>query len=196
VDTASQLQRLPDDALVTAMALGESMAAEVFVRRFEARVFGLACAVVRDRALAEDVAQQSFIRAWRFAGSFDASRGSVIGWLLRITRNQALDHLAMRRPEPIDPTDLINPRWSAALATSPDLDPAQRAVVADDLVRLHRELERLPVEQRRAVVLATVGARSMADIAVIEQVPVPTVKTRVRLGLRRLRAAMAEDVQP
>jgi RNA polymerase sigma factor (sigma-70 family) len=183
VRNLGRLEHLPDDALVTAMALGESAAAEVFVRRFERRVYGLAVSITRDRSLAEDVAQQAFVRAWRFAGGYEAGRGTVTAWLLRITRNQAIDAVTARRPEPVDPDELFDVDLS---------DPADRAVVTDDVARMHRELATIPTEQRRAVVLASIGGRSMAEIAEIEQVPVPTVKTRVRLGMQRLRTAMEE----
>jgi RNA polymerase sigma factor (sigma-70 family) len=183
VRNVGRLEHLPDDALVTAMALGESAAAEVFVRRFERRVYGLAVSITRDRSLAEDVAQQAFVRAWRFAGGYEAGRGTVVAWLLRITRNQAIDAVTARRPEPVDPDELFDVDLS---------DPADRAVVTDDVARMHCELATIPAEQRRAVVLASIGGRSMAEIAEIEQVPVPTVKTRVRLGMQRLRHAMED----
>jgi RNA polymerase sigma-70 factor (ECF subfamily) len=183
----TRFERLSDDALVAAMAVGEPDAATVFVRRFERRVVGLAVTVVRDRSLAEDVAQQAFVRAWRYAGSFDAGRGSVLTWLLRITRNQALDALAARRPEPVAPDTLAD-----ALTADAGAGPEARAVVGTEISRLREGLAMIPVEQRRAVVLAAIGGRTMAEIAAVEGVPVPTAKTRVRLGMRRLRAAMIE----
>src|SRR5262245_10911629 len=96
-----------DDALVAGMAAGDADAASAFVRRFQRRVFGLARTIVLDDRAAEDVAQEAFIRAWRHAGAYDPRRGSVIGWLLTITRNLAIDSVRVRRPTALDPMMLI-----------------------------------------------------------------------------------------
>jgi len=181
--------RLPDDALMTAIALGEADALAVFVRRFQRRVYGLAITVTGDRMVAQDVAQQAFERAWRHAGSFDARRGAVSTWLLTITRNLAIDAIRVRRPIPLDP-------WTAAELLEPSSDdPASSALDADDLRRLKVALRALPDEQRRAVLLATMGGRTTAEIAATEGVPLGTAKTRLRTGLRRLRDSVAIGVE-
>lgn len=179
--------RLSDDALLAAVALGDADATAVFVRRFQRRVYGLAITITGDRNLAEDVAQQAFERAWRHAGSYDARRAGVATWLLTITRNAAIDMIRVRRPVPFD-------TWTVGdlLAPSP-LDTATAAVESDDIARLRRALDRLPVEQRRAVVLATMGGRTSTEIGAIEGIPVPTAKTRLRIGLRRLRESVATE---
>ena len=69
----ARLDRLSDDALLTAVALGDQEAVVVFVRRFQSRVFGLASTMTGDAGAAEDIAQQAFERAWRHAGTYDAS---------------------------------------------------------------------------------------------------------------------------
>src|SRR5258708_6184220 len=95
-----------DEALVAGLAAGDASAATALVRRFQRRVFGLAMAVLGDRGLAEDVAQEAFVRAWRHAAAYDPRRGSVATWLLTITRNLAIDTLRMRRSDPIDAATL------------------------------------------------------------------------------------------
>lgn len=183
----ARLDRLPDDALLQAVGLGEPDAAAVFVRRFQRRVYGLAVTIVGDRTLAEDLAQQAFERAWRHAGSFDARRGSVVTWLLSITRHLAIDALRVRRAEPFDPLVMAE-----LLPPSTSVDPATQAVAADQLTRLRVELAALPQDQRRAVLLATVGGRTAVEIGAIESIPVGTAKTRLRTGLRKLRDAVRE----
>ena len=84
-------------------AAGDSDAATAFVRRHQARVFGLAVTMVGDPAVAEEIAQEAFTRAWRHAESYDTRRGKVSTWLLTITRNLAIDHLRAHRTEPLDP---------------------------------------------------------------------------------------------
>src|SRR5919202_432344 len=95
-----------DEALVAALAAGDAGAATAFVRRFQARVYGLALSMVGDASVAEEIAQEAFTRAWRHAGAYDARRGRVPTWLLSITRNLAIDYLRARRTEPVDPGDL------------------------------------------------------------------------------------------
>lgn len=188
VRTPDRHDRLADDALLAAVALGEMDAAAVFVRRFQRRVYGLAFTITGDRSLAEDVAQQAFERAWRHAASYDARRAAVSTWLLTITRNAAIDLVRVRRAVPVDP-------WTAAELLAPSHhDPADAAVDADDVRRLRRALDRLPDEQRRAVLLATVAGRTTTEIGALEGIPVPTAKTRLRTGLRRLRDAVGSEV--
>jgi RNA polymerase sigma factor (sigma-70 family) len=187
----ARLDRLADDALLAALALGEPDAAAVFVRRFQRKVYGVAILITGDPGLAEDVAQQAFEKAWRHAGSFDPRRGSAVTWLLAITRNHAIDVMRVRRPAPLDPTTLAE-----LLPAANSTDPQASSETRDQIDRLRVELEALPVDQRRAVLLATMGGRTTAEIGAIEGIPVPTAKTRLRTGLRKLRAAVAYEVEP
>jgi RNA polymerase sigma factor (sigma-70 family) len=182
-----RLDRLADDALLTAVGLDDVDAAAVFVRRFQRRVFGLALTITTDPATAEDVAQQAFERAWRHAAAYDPRRGSVATWLLTITRNLSIDAIRVRRPQPLDP-DLLRD-----LLPGDDADPADAAAHADRLGPIRQALAALPPAQCRAVVLATIGARTSSEIAALEGVPVPTAKHRVQSGLRKLRERLEAE---
>ncbi len=188
------LNRLSDEALLAAVALDERDALAVFVRRFQRRVFGLAMTMTGDVTLADDISQLAFERAWRHAGSYDARRAAVPTWLLTITRNLAIDALRVRRDVPRDPWAMGDLMTGPSLAVDAD-DPLQAALATDQLGRLAPHLAALPREQRRAVLLATIGGRTAAEIASIEGIPVGTAKTRIRNGLRRLRAGAAEVTQ-
>lgn len=188
VSFVGRLDRLPDDALLAALTLDERGAAAVFVRRFQRKVYGLALTVTSDPVLAEDVAQQAFERAWRHGGSFDARRGSVTTWLLTITRNLAIDAVRLRRADVMDPTELMG-----LLPPARGTDPQHAAERADALDRLRPALDALPVEQRRAVLLATIAGRTTTEIGQIEGIPVPTAKTRLRTGLAKLQAAVVRE---
>lgn len=188
VELISRLDRLPDDALLTAVALDEPDALVVLVRRFQRKVYGLAFVILGDREAAEDVAQQAFERAWRHAGSFDSRRGSVPTWLLTITRNLAIDALRVRRADPVDPIQMLE-----LLPSAPDIDPALAAVQSHLFDRVRPALDALPPEQRRAVLLATIGGRTTTEIGAIEGIPVPTAKTRLRTGLAKLQAALRRE---
>lgn len=177
-----------DEALLAAMAAGDSHAATAFVRRFQRRVYGLALSVVSDPALAEEVAQEAFARAWRHAPVYDSGRATVATWLLTITRNLAIDAVRIRRAEPVDPAELLR----LPLAAS-DADTAERAVAGDDAARVRAALAALPREQRRALVLAAYGGCTAREISAIEEIPLGTAKTRIRAALSKLRAALAAE---
>src|SRR5215831_13028875 len=158
-----------DDALVAGLATGDPDAASAFVRRFQRRVFGLARTIVADDRAAEDIAQEAFVRAWKHAGAFDPRRGSVVGWLLTITRNLAIDAVRVRLPVSFDPTDLVGVE-----RPSGERGPSDQAVLADDRDRLRTALIRLPEEQRRAVVLAGVLGYTAREIGEMEDIPLGT----------------------
>lgn len=180
-----------DEALFAGYASGDPEAAAVFVRRVERKVYGLALAIVREPTEAQDVAQEAFVRAWRFAASFDERRGSVLAWLLGITRNVALDSVRGkgRRPVPMAGTPDDRP---PALPDPGDLeDLVGRRVEARRIVGLMGEL---PAAQRDALVAVTLLGLSTREVSERDAIPHGTVKTRVRLALRKLRADMEDRV--
>ncbi len=178
-----------DEALLAGFGTGETTAAAVFVRRFQGRIYGLASTILGDSATAADVAQEAFVRAWRHAGAYDSRRGSVITWLLTITRNLAIDHLRMNRARPTDHLDATMLDQIIAGDRSPD----DAAVAEDDLGRARAALRALPEAQRRALVLASLGGRSAQEIATLEDIPLGTAKTRIRTALIRLRETLRDE---
>ena len=180
-----------DDALIAGLAAGDADAATALVRRFQRRVFGLAMTVLGDRGLAEDVAQEAFVRAWRHAGAYDPRRGSVATWLLTITRNLAIDTLRMRRSEPIDPATL-----AAIVGATHGRGPLDDAVASTEAERLRAALGELPEEQCRALVLAAIGGRTSQEVSELEGIPLGTAKTRIRTAMLRLRAALVVAGEP
>jgi RNA polymerase sigma-70 factor (ECF subfamily) len=173
-----------DEALLAGYATGDPDAAAVFVRRFQSRVVGLALLITRDQADAEEVAQDAFVRAWRYAASYDPRRGAVGGWLLGITRNVALDRVRVadrRRPLQL----VADPPFDALI--DPVDDAGDAAGRRDELARVAVSLRGLPVEQRQALVSVTLLGLSAREYAEGAGVPLGTAKTRIRLGLRKLR---------
>jgi len=178
--------RVGDEAILTGVALADPDATTELVRRYQARVYGLALAVTRDAALADDVAQDAFVRAWRAAATYDPRRGTVTSWLLTITRNCAIDAIRARRQVPTDGEQL-----DALLhATLAGPDPSEAATTHVEADRIAGRLRALPPEQARAVVLMVIGGCTAAEVAAREGIPLGTAKTRVRDGLRKLRAAI------
>jgi RNA polymerase sigma factor (sigma-70 family) len=173
---------LSDESLIAGMASGDTTAMSVFVRRYHARVYGLALRVTEDSGLAEEVAQDAFMRAWRYATSYDAQRGRVGTWLLTIARNVSVDAARLRRDYPVEPDWLVGTLTIAS--TEPDHERVEF---------LRDGLRSLPAEQARAIVLAAVYGLTAREIAEQEGIPLGTAKTRIRRGLLRLRQALAVD---
>jgi RNA polymerase sigma-70 factor (ECF subfamily) len=171
-----------DEALLAGMVIGDDRAGLTFVRRYQHRLFGLAMGIVGEVGLAEDVAQEAFIRIFRHAAVFDARRGSVATWSLTITRNLAIDAIRVRKGTPTDPDDRV-----FLELTSREHQPDDAALTADALARTKIALVTLPLEQRRAVVLATMYGRTAGEVAELESIPLGTAKSRIRMGMAKLR---------
>jgi len=139
---------LSDEALLAGLTFGDAEAGRLFVERFESRVFGLALTVLRDAVLAEDIAQEAFLRAWRHGATYDPRRGTVAAWMARITRNLAIDALRLRRAEVMEPDAL------AALSPPSDLSVEDAAVTSDTVAAVRQAMRSLPEEQSRALMLA------------------------------------------
>jgi RNA polymerase sigma factor (sigma-70 family) len=180
---------LSDESLLAGLASGDPEAAAVFVRRFQARVYGLALTMLGDREAAREVAQETFLRAYRHAGAYDARRGRVATWLLTIARNVALDARRPRQDERLDPETIDRLPLSSAE------DPANKAAASQDSECLREAIAALPEEQRRALLLAVFRGRTAREISQVEGIPLGTAKTRIRAAMLRLRRALQADAR-
>jgi RNA polymerase sigma factor (sigma-70 family) len=178
-----------DEALLAGLTFGDAEAGRVFIGRFQSRVFGLALAILRDPVLAEDIAQEAFLRAWKHGQSYDPRRGTVAAWLLRITRNLAIDALRLRRAEVMAPDVL------ASVAPPSDVSVEDAALTSQAAAAVGKALRQLPEEQSRALVLAAFYGRTAEEISRSESIPLGTAKTRIRLGLRRIRAQLTTPAE-
>lgn len=185
----SRAERAADAALLAGLAVDDESAAAAFVRRFQGAVHGLAASITRDPVLAEDVSQEVFLRAWRAAETYDVRRASVLTWLLTITRNAAIDAVRARRATPTE--DDVLDRLVDETLRRPDLEESalHRLETEQAVARLHE----LSPEQARAVVLAVLGGCTAQEVSSRENIPLGTAKTRIRTGLRRMRASVEED---
>jgi len=176
---------LSDESLLAGLASGEPEPAAAFVRRFQARVYGLALTIVGDPQSAEDVAQETFIRAWRYAAAHDPVRGQVSTWLLTIARNLAVDARRLRHATPIDPDVIL-----AMPILSPEAEPEEQGLASEESRRLRRAMAALPEEQRRALLLAAFLGHTAREVGEAEGIPIGTAKTRIRAALLKLRAVL------
>jgi RNA polymerase sigma factor (sigma-70 family) len=180
---ASVLQELSDESLLAGLGSGDPDAAADFLRRFQRRVFGLTFSILRDRAAAEEAAQETFLRAWRHASVYDPRRGTVAGWLLTIARNVSINMLPTRRFNPVDPEVLL-----ALEGKQPHQDGTEAQALDAELLR--EPLARLPGDQRRALVLAAFYGFTAREISELDSVPLGTVKTRIRSAMLKLRSQL------
>ena len=190
---ATSLRSLSDDgrsdeALLSGLGHGDPDAGTTFVRRYQGRVYGLARGIVGDPTQAEEIAQEALIRAWRHADSYDSRRGSVSTWVLTITRNLAVDSLRRKGAQPADPRAVIFLDQPAHGSM-----PEDTATVTDETNRVRNALSRLPVEQRRALVLAAFYGYTAREISQAEVIPLGTAKARVRRGLMKVRSLLQDE---
>ncbi len=181
-----------DERLVRAVGERDARALEALYDRYGDYVYSVSLRVVGDAQLAEDVAQEVFLRLWRRPDLFDGSRGRFLTWLLSIARNRAIDERRSRgrrylhETPPGDANDDILDR--AAEET-----PADTAIVSEDRLVIRKALALLPQEQRQALELAYFGGFTQQEIATGLGQPLGTVKTRIRLGLQKLRVLLVEQ---
>jgi RNA polymerase sigma-70 factor (ECF subfamily) len=173
---------LDDETLLRRVARGDSAAFELIYDRYADAVFGMVLRVLRDRAQAEEVAQEVLVEAWRTATRFDASRGSARAWLLTMARRRAIDRV--RSAQAADDREVR----AASGSLTPEYDEVSEAVVT----RLEAEevrgcLDTLTDLQRESVQLAYYRGYTHSQVSHLLEVPLGTVKTRLRDGLIRLR---------
>lgn len=178
--------QLADEELMRRVAASDSDALALLFQRYAGAVYSLAYRMLNDREGAEDLLNEVFVRVWRQAPSYDARRGKFSTWLMSVARNLGIDELRSRRARP-QRADPLTP-------DDPDLDPAddrvdvERDVWHAERRRLIREaLRELPPAQRQALEMAYFEGLTQAEIAERLGDPLGTTKTRVRLGLQKLR---------
>jgi RNA polymerase sigma factor (sigma-70 family) len=179
-----------DEALLAGFATGDPGTAAAFVRRFQGRVYGLALTIVRQPAVAEEVAQETFARVFRHAGNYDARKGRVSTWLLSIARNLAIDVTRMRRLDPVDPEVIA----AEVSLTSQEPPADEMGMQPDERDQLRSAITELPDDQKRALVLAAYMGRTAREISDLDDVPLGTVKTRIRTAMLKLREEL--EVSP
>lgn len=170
-----------DLALVAAAQRGDDEAFGRLVRKYQHRVVGLAQGLVTDRAEAEDVAQDAFLRAYKGIRGFRGS-SAFRNWLFQIAVNTARTHCSRRSGRMETPVD------AATLESTPGNDRMETAVVTRDEVT--RALATLPLDLREAVVLRDVEGLDYREIAAALGLPMGTVESRIFRGRERLRRAL------
>lgn len=170
-----------DGELLARIAARDDSALGVLYDRYGGLAFGLAYRVLRDRGQAEDIVQEAFLSVWRRAATFDARKGSARGWLMSIVHNAAIDRRRGRFRHQQDEVDIEDHAWRLA-----DDDVWEDVSRRLDREQVRQALAQIPNEQRETLELAYFGGLTQAEIAEQTGEPLGTVKSRARLGLRRL----------
>lgn len=176
------------------MNLGDPNTFDSIYREHRRAVFLTALRITKDPVAADDVTHDVFVRLWRRPGRFDQSRGDLGPYLRLMARSRALD-LWRERQAAGRAQDRLVQQYDAFEPTSPVEDPEQSAVAAERAAVVRRALQELPEAQREAVVLAYWGGLTAEEISRRVDVPLGTVKSRIRLGLTKLRS-VAQDLVP
>ncbi|HYW31219.1 MAG TPA: sigma-70 family RNA polymerase sigma factor [Gemmatimonas sp.] len=188
----SSPQQTSDLELVSAMAGGDERAASTLYDRHGAVMFGLAIRMVGETADAEEVVLDAFSQAWRDAARYDTSRGTVAGWLTTIARTRALD-LIRSRGRRVRMAETAAAASDAPVAMGEGFPDADRMVTDSERSRaIALALRTLPDPQRRAIELAFFEGLTHHEVAERLREPLGTVKTRIRLGMQKLRDSLGD----
>lgn len=185
-----------DEALLARVAAGDARALETLYDRYSGVVYGTALRILGAAELAEEVVQETFWRVWRRSGTFQPSRGQVSSWILGIAHNLAIDELRRQRARPNPVYDEEDRPVLRDLEDS-RMDVASAALEEEQRRLISAALDQIPAEQREAIELAYFGGLSQSEIAARLHNPLGTIKTRIRLGLQKLREILiSQGYQP
>jgi RNA polymerase sigma-70 factor, ECF subfamily len=175
-----------DEQLINALARGETWVMAALYDRYGRLVFSLAYQILRDRATAEECVQEVFVKVWRRAHDYTPERGKFSSWLTGIAHHHAIDELRRRRVRPAASED-----ETAALEIPDDAPaPHERAVQSLEHRRIRDALGEIPNEQRVPIELAYFEGFTQQEIADRLAQPLGTIKTRMRLGMQKLKTLL------
>lgn len=185
-------QESSDDQLAAALQEHDLTAFSSIYDRYANLVFSVCLRVLRDAQLAEDITQEVFLRVWRSPDRFVATRGRLVTWLVSVARNRAVDEIRLRgrrqRREAFP-----HPDGYDGPSTHLEDDPLASVQLQDERRVIREALNTLPAEQRQVIELAYFGGLTQQEIARDLGQPLGTVKTRIRLGMQKLRAVLTAE---
>jgi RNA polymerase sigma-70 factor, ECF subfamily len=182
-------ERAEIDELLKAVARGDDTAFARLYDLLAPRVFGLARRVLRDPAQAEEMAQEVLVEVWRTAPRFDPARGSGLSWVLTIAHRRTVDRVRSEQAS----TDRLQ-KVAAASTQIPYDEVTDKVTSRLECQQVRRCLEGLTQLQREAITLAYYGGHTYREVSTLLDIALPTVKTRMRDGLIRLRDCLSVEV--
>lgn len=182
--------KLDDEELLTLVGQRDQVAFEAFYDRFERQAFSLSYRIIGERSAAEDTVQEGFLSIWKSGERYDQSRGSAGAWALGIVRNRAIDTLRSRASR----TPTLDSDDDGILESRPGDDRTDELAFRRETQREVQEvISDLPDKQSKVIKLAFFGGFSQSEISEMLELPLGTVKGRMRLGLEKLRGGLADE---
>ena len=183
--------RYDDERLLSLIVQQQEAALSELYDRYNRLVFSLALAIVYDRATAEEITLDVFMRVWQKAGIYDPNQAKVSTWLTHIARNHAIDILRRQSVRP----DQYAVHWEEATFKTElsEQDPQESAELSLRRAQVHAALARLPNDQRQALLLAYFSGYTHSQIARVLNQPLGTIKTRLRLAMQKLREFLGDE---
>jgi RNA polymerase sigma-70 factor (ECF subfamily) len=178
-------------ALLPAVARGDVAAFEELYDRYSSTLYALLIRILANAEDAQEVLQETFVKAWTSAKMFDALRGSEVAYLISIARSRGIDRLRARRIR-LDREDEAGREISTVSGFVDRTNGADKAIQSEQTVAVRGALAELPDAQRRALELAYFEGLSQSEIAARLSEPLGTVKTRMQLGMKKLRDRLQE----
>lgn len=179
-----------DVELMRRIAGGDEAALGELLHRYSSTLMSLATRILGNPADAEEVLQEVFVHAWNRAASYDPGRSSVSTWLVLISRSRAIDRLRSRR--------VVERTSEAVRVENPNSHESPRAarnvLIVERRQRVAGAMRELPGEQRQVLELAYYQGLTQSEIALATGIPLGTVKTRTLLAMKKLRAALRDEI--
>ena len=192
-DPYSDLNGVSDADLITLVTQGDQDALGLLYERYSRAVYSFSLRIVGDAQVAEEILQEVFVRAWQQGGSFQTARGSLITWLLSITHNLSIDEVRRRKRRP-QKADSEEPELILASLPDEGSDVEEEAWLSSLRASIQDALQQLPAAQREAIELAYFQGLTQREIADTLGEPLGTIKTRMRLGMLKLREQLGPVV--
>lgn len=189
--SSADYAKYDDERLIGLILQSQEQALAQLYDRYHRLIFSLALAIVNDRATAEEITLDVFMRVWQKAGTYRADQAKVSTWLTHIARHHAIDVLRRRAAR----VDQFAVHWEDARpkSASSSPDPQESVELSLRRERIHAALAQLPAEQKEALYLAYFGGYTQSQIAEVLKQPLGTVKTRLRLALQKLRESLHDE---
>jgi RNA polymerase sigma-70 factor, ECF subfamily len=185
-DAFSDSTTISDAELIALVTQGDQDALVLLYERYSRAVYSFSMRIVGDAQVAEEILQEVFVRAWQQGGSFQTARGSLITWLLSITHNLSIDEVRRRKRRP-QKAESEEPESILAALPDDGLDVEEEVWLSSLRVSIQDALLQLPAAQREAIELAYFQGLTQREIADTLGEPLGTIKTRMRLGMLKLR---------
>ena len=181
---------LDSEDLLGLVVIGRTEALEEIYDRYSHPVYSLVLGLLREPAIAEEVTQEVFLRVWMRSSSFKPLSGKAKTWILSIAHHRAIDRLRQQRPRqkesPLE--DFLEGEWQMGTEAGA---VEQTAILQEESVKIQEAMKKLPEEQPQVLVLGYFRGFTQAEISKGLNVPLGTVKTRMRLGIQKLRQSLA-----